>query len=106
MPRRALQPPAPASRTTGGSANGSIRSASTPQTSGVDVSRRPYPTEGTWERYAFTVGNIRFLMMSDRNDLPYPVGRQESGGGSPAGAVDRRDMGMVEEARRGRPRGG
>ncbi|MEI9901772.1 MAG: hypothetical protein WDN31_18605 [Hyphomicrobium sp.] len=52
------------------------------------------------------MGNIRFLMMSDRNDLPYPVGRQESGGGSPAGAVDRRDMGMVEEARRGRPRGG
>jgi hypothetical protein len=26
-------------------------------------------------------------MMSDRNDLPYPVGRQEFGGGSPAGAV-------------------
>ena len=25
--------------------------------------------------------------MSDRNDLPYPVGRQEFGGGSPAGAV-------------------
>jgi hypothetical protein len=55
--------------------------------SGVDPSRRPYPAEGSWERYSFKVGNIRFLMMSDRNDLPYPVGRRESGGGSPAGAV-------------------
>lgn len=55
--------------------------------SGVDSSRRPYPAEGSWERYTFKVGNIRFLMMSDRNDLPYPVGRQEFGGGSPAGAV-------------------
>lgn len=58
-----------------------------PEASGVDAARRPYPVTGTWERYTFKVGNIRFLMMSDRNDLPYPVGRQESGGGSPAGAV-------------------
>lgn len=58
-----------------------------PEASGVDPARRPYPVTGTWERYTFKVGNIRFLMMSDRNDLPYPVGRQESGGGSPAGAV-------------------
>lgn len=57
------------------------------ETSGVDAERRPYRVEGTWERYAFRVGNLRFLMMSDRNDLPYPVGRQEFGGGSPAGAV-------------------
>ena len=56
-------------------------------TSGVDASRRPYPAKGSWERYSFSVGNIRFLMMSDRNDLPYPVGRREFGGGSPAGAV-------------------
>ncbi len=55
--------------------------------SGVDPARRPYPVEGTWERYSFRVGNLRFLMMSDRNDLPYPVGRRETGGGSPAGAV-------------------
>jgi 3',5'-cyclic AMP phosphodiesterase CpdA len=55
--------------------------------SGVDSSRRPYPVEGSWERYTFKIGNIRFLMMSDRNDLPYPVGRREFGGGSPAGAV-------------------
>ena len=58
-----------------------------PESSGVDASKRPYPAEGTWERYTFKVGNIRFLMMSDRNDLPYPVGRRETGGGSPAGAV-------------------
>jgi Calcineurin-like phosphoesterase len=55
--------------------------------SGVDNSRRPHPLEGNWERYSFKVGNILFLMMSDRNDLPYPVGRRETGGGSPAGAV-------------------
>jgi hypothetical protein len=40
-----------------------------------------------WERYTFKVRNIRFLMMSDRNDLPYPVGRKPGGGASPAGAV-------------------
>jgi hypothetical protein len=58
-----------------------------PATSGVDAALRPYPIEGSWERYTFKAGNIRFLMMSDRNDLPYPVGRHEWGGGSPAGAV-------------------
>jgi len=58
-----------------------------PQSSGVDPARRPYPAVGSWERYTFKVGNIRFLMMGDRNDLPYPVGRRASGGGSPAGAV-------------------
>lgn len=55
--------------------------------SGVDSKKRPYPVEGTWERYAFRVGNLLFLMMSDRNDLPFPIGRKETGGGSPAGAV-------------------
>jgi hypothetical protein len=55
--------------------------------SGVDASRRPYPVVGSWERYTFKVGNIWFLMMSDRNDLPYPDGRRASGGGSPAGPV-------------------
>lgn len=55
--------------------------------SGVDNGKRPYPIEGEWDRYTFKVGNIRFLMMSDRNDLPYPVGRRAFGGGSPAGAV-------------------
>jgi hypothetical protein len=29
--------------------------------SGVNSARRPYPIEGTWERYSFRVGNILFL---------------------------------------------
>jgi len=55
-------------------------------TSGVDPARRPYPVEGTWERYAFRAGNLLFLVMSDRNDLEPPVGRGQRGG-YPAGAV-------------------
>ncbi|MGB2820683.1 MAG: metallophosphoesterase [Phycisphaerae bacterium] len=57
--------------------------------SGVNSARRPYPVEGTWERYSFRVGNLLFLMMSDRNDLELPIGRGRSGarGGYPAGAV-------------------
>jgi hypothetical protein len=54
--------------------------------SGVDPKRRRYPVTGTWERYEFRVGNLLFLMMSDRNDLPVPVGRGKRGG-YPAGAV-------------------
>jgi hypothetical protein len=54
--------------------------------SGVDPARRCYPVEGTWERYAFQVGNILFLMMGDRNDGGPPVGRGARGG-YPAGAV-------------------
>src|SRR3569833_1389194 len=38
------------------------------ETSGVKPSRRPYPVDGTWERYSFRVGNVLFLMMSDRNE--------------------------------------
>ena len=56
------------------------------QHSGVYPARRPYPIEGTWERYAFRVGNILFLMMGDRNDGGPPVGRGPRGG-YPAGAV-------------------
>ncbi len=54
--------------------------------SGVDPERRPYKVEGTWERYSFRVGNILFLMMSDRNHIGPPVGRGDHGG-YPAGAV-------------------
>lgn len=54
--------------------------------SGVDAKNRPYPVEGTWERYTFRVGNLLFAMMSDRNDVGPPVGRGERGG-YPAGAV-------------------
>jgi len=54
--------------------------------SGVHADRRPYPVEGTWERYSFQVGNILFLIMGDRNDGGPPIGRGERGG-YPAGAV-------------------
>jgi hypothetical protein len=54
--------------------------------SGVENARRPFLVEGDWERYAFQAGNIRFLMMADRNDYPPPVGRGAYGG-FPAGAV-------------------
>ena len=61
--------------------------------SGVDSARRPFPVEGTWERYRFVAGNILFLMLSDRNDVPNPVGRGHSKdkakGGFPSGAVTR-----------------
>lgn len=61
--------------------------------SGVDPKRRPFPVEGTWERYRFQAGNILFLMLADRNDAPEPVGRGHSkdgkSGGYPAGAVTR-----------------
>ena len=54
--------------------------------SGVHAENRPYPIEGTWERYSFRVGNLLFLMMGDRNDGGPPAGRGERGG-YPAGAV-------------------
>lgn len=61
--------------------------------SGVDSSRRPFPVTGNWERYSFRAGNILFLMLADRNDVPEPVGRGHSKdkrrGGFPAGAVTR-----------------
>jgi hypothetical protein len=61
--------------------------------SGVDPQRRPFPVEGTWERYRFVAGNVLFLMLADRNDVPTPVGRGHSrdgkSGGYPAGAVTR-----------------
>ena len=56
------------------------------ETSGVDPAKRPYPIDGDWERYSFRVGNVLFLMMSDRNDGGPPVGRDKRGG-YPAGAV-------------------
>lgn len=56
------------------------------QFSGVDPKRRPYPIEGTWERYSFRAGNLTFLMMGDRNDSGPPVGRGARGG-YPSGAV-------------------
>ena len=54
--------------------------------SGVDSSRRPYPIEGTWERYSFRAGNLLFLMMSDINEPSQKVGRGTLGG-NPGGVV-------------------
>ncbi len=57
--------------------------------SGVDSTKRPFPVRGQWDRYAFEMGNVLFLMLSDRNDGGPPVGRLTSGenaGGYPAGA--------------------
>lgn len=54
---------------------------------------RRFPVEGTWERYMFRAGNVLFLMMSDYNSAPTPVGRGSStgrnAGGFPGGAVTR-----------------
>lgn len=56
------------------------------QFSGVDASKRPFPIEGTWERYSFRVGNLLFLMMSDINEPSQKVGRGTLGG-NPGGVV-------------------
>jgi Calcineurin-like phosphoesterase len=56
------------------------------QFSGVNPARRPYPVDGTWERYSFRVGNILFLMMSDRNEPSQKIGRGTLGG-HPGGVV-------------------
>ncbi len=46
----------------------------------VDNSARPYPVEGEWDHYSFKVGNLLFLMLSDRNEGPPPFGRLCSAG--------------------------
>jgi len=69
--------------------------------SGVDASKRKYPITGTWERYKFTTGNILYLMLSDYNSAPTPVGRGSSAqnlpGGFPAGAVTRETFNWWKE---------
>ena len=52
----------------------------------VNNDKRPYAIEGTWERYSFRVGNMLFLMMSDRNEPTQKVGRGPLGG-NPGGVV-------------------
>lgn len=54
--------------------------------SNVDAVKRPYSIAGDWERYAFRVGNVLFLMMSDRNEPTCHLPRDE-GGGNPSGVV-------------------
>ena len=56
------------------------------ESSNVDSRKRPYRVEGTWERYAFRVGNILFLMMSDINEPTQTIGRGDLGG-NPGGVV-------------------
>ena len=52
----------------------------------VHPERRPFPVDGTWERYSFQVGNILFLMMSDINEPSQTIGRGDLGG-NPGGVV-------------------
>ncbi len=57
-----------------------------PEVSGVDAASRPFPIEGNAERYAFEVGNVRLLMMSDINEPSQTIGRGPLGG-NPGGVV-------------------
>ena len=54
--------------------------------SGVHREHMPYQITGTFERYHFDIGNIRFLMMSDVNEATQIPGRGELGG-NPGGVV-------------------
>ena len=54
--------------------------------SGVDPGKRPFPVEGSWERYSVRVGNLLFLMMSDINEPSQKIGRGTLGG-NPGGVV-------------------
>ena len=52
----------------------------------VDAAKRPFPIDGTWERYSFRVGNVLFLMMCDINEPTQKVGRGTLGG-NPSGVL-------------------
>lgn len=56
------------------------------ETSGVDARARRYPITGSWQRYSFRIGNLLFLMMSDRNEPTQRIGRGTLGG-NPGGVV-------------------
>ena len=56
------------------------------ESSHVNAARRPYPIDGTWERYSFRIGNLLFLMMSDINEPTQGIGRGTLGG-NPGGVV-------------------
>ena len=61
--------------------------------SGVNAANMPYPQTlmeaGSWHSYYITIGNVRIIMLSDRNELPFPWGRGGSviSGGHPSGAI-------------------
>jgi len=57
-----------------------------PEFSGVNAKKRPFPVDGTWERYSVRVGNLLFLMMSDINEPSQKIGRGTLGG-NPGGVV-------------------
>lgn len=52
----------------------------------IDPHKRPASVDGSWERYSFEIGNVLFLMMSDRNEPTRRLRRAE-GGGNPSGVV-------------------
>ena len=52
----------------------------------LDPAKRPFPIDGTWERYSFRAGNLLFLMMSDISEPTQKVGRGTFGG-NPGGVV-------------------
>src|SRR6266852_1786747 len=52
----------------------------------VEAAKRPFPIDGTWQRYSFCAGNLLFLMMSDINEPTQKIGRGTLGG-NPAGVV-------------------
>jgi hypothetical protein len=56
--------------------------------SGVNNQRRPYRIESgsSWQHYSFRVGNMLFLMMSDRNEPSQKQGRGTLGG-NPGGCI-------------------
>lgn len=54
--------------------------------SGMDAAKRPYPADGTWERYSVRVGNLLLLLMSDINEPSQTKGRGELGG-NPGGVA-------------------
>jgi hypothetical protein len=56
------------------------------ESSHIDRNKRPFPIEGTWERYSFRVGSLLFLMMSDINEPTQKIGRGTLGG-NPGGVV-------------------
>ncbi len=61
----------------------------------------PTPIEGTWERYSFKVGNLNFLMMSDRNDSALSGRTAGIRRRLACGSGHERDVGLVEEEGRG-----
>ena len=66
-------------------------------TSGVDRARMRYPVDGTWERYAFRVGQPA-LPGDGRPQRRRPAGRARPRGGYPAGRGHRGDVRLVARA--------